>query len=876
MEICPYCGTRNPIAENAPAPTPGNPSRCHECGGVLDDLSMTATQIAMGPWFFRLPNKPYGPGCDITILRKLIAAGRIKPDSAVRGPASHQLWRRVKHIPGIAHLAGACYSCGVTVKPDSKFCQDCGTKFEVPTQRDQWGLPSKPVNEVIAEFRKVDPTMCVICGHNKTSADECPECDAIFSPPDEATRITLGGWFIHGKAHAYKPGMSYEQLRKEIEIGNVTARTIVRGPTSSQFWQLAKNTQGVAHLTGPCHACGAKVPADAASCPSCGASCDVPSDPNTVGLKYPTSEAAAAAQSQLDAELAKIAATMPAVEAPAPRRSKSKNEEAEVVAELVEDDDQVLAQGEETDEEYADVVTEEDDDSQEDEAQAYEEESEVEAHEELALASAPVASGGFDLAAQDSAAARERRPAGPRKQSQTPLIALLIITPIVLIGAYFAITAMSGMQKDREKDGTKDAVAKGKTSDFKAEASPQLMKLKSDTEARLAQFKSIERKGRPAPFLAQAEATLAKANELYNTEQFLDANAEYLKVEAPLVEVEKIQQQRALATETRGRAQAAQNEARALIAPQHAKELWEAAEASFAQGGKFLGEENYDQAIVAWTSATEQYGKASRLVQVMLTAADVRAKIEADATKTFTRADLDKENIPAWNAVKGKLKAGDDAIAEKKFEEGMQFYDQARLMVPSLDFAMKLQIGRNFYAYQAGRLTARILIAKAATYHPDEEMLALLKASYENLQINRDFFNRIPLSKNCTYKELAEIMVIECGKEIETSYEEAGPAIKSSFAVGMHMFIVEKQLRADVGKLSTKTREDIDLYIRKILPDAAKAAGYAPEFLEFIKDFEGTLATETNLPTKSREKWSAMLEKLDKFETAIAIMAPKR
>lgn len=873
MEICPYCGIRNPITDAAPAA--GVPIRCHECGGVLDDLSMTATQIAMGPWFFRQPNKPYGPGCDISILRKLIGAGRIKPDSAVRGPGSHQLWRKVKHIPGIAHLAGVCYSCGVNVKPDSKFCQDCGTKFVVPTQRNEWGLPTGPVSELVAEYRKTDGTMCVVCGHGKTGADECPECESIFAPADEATRITLGGWFVHGKAEAFKPGISYEQLRKEVEIGKVTGRTILRGPTTEQFWKLAKNTQGVAHLLGSCHSCGEKVAASAESCPACKASFAVPSDPDWVGLRYPTADSAAAAQAKLDEELAAIAATMPAV---APVKNKRKAEEAELVAELAEDEDVelegVAPQGEEDEGEA--VYAEEDAAAPAFELHQHEEDQ----HEQLAaVAAVPGDGGGFDLHPADQAAAasgRERRAATQYKKSQTTLIAWLIVTPVVLIGAYFAISALSSNVKPSgEKDADKK-VAKKDGSAQKAEASPQLMKLKSDTEARLAQFKSVERKGKPAPFLAQAEATLAKANELYNSEQFLEANAEYLKVETPLAEVEKIRQQHAQATETRGRAQNAQNEAKALIAPQHAKELWDAAEASFAQGAKLLAEENYDQAIVAWTSAAEQYGKASRLVQVMLTAADVRAKIEADATKTFTRADLDKENIPAWNAVKGKLKAGDDAIAEKKFEEGMQFYDQARLMVPSLDFAMKLQIGRSFYAYQAGRLTARILIAKAATYHPDEEMLALLKASYENLQINRDFFNRIPISKNCTYKELAEIMVIECGKEIETTFEEAGPALKSSFAVGMHMFIIEKQLRADVGKLTTKTREDIDLYIRRILPDAAKAAGYAPQFMEFIKDFEGTLATETNLPTKSREKWAAMLEKLDKFETAMEIVSPRK
>lgn len=877
LDICPYCGTRNPLPETLPA---GQPPRCTDCGGVLDDLSMTATQIAMGPWFFRLPNKPYGPGCDITILRKLITAGRIKPDAPVRGPSSHQLWQRVKQIPGIAHLAGLCHSCGSNVKPDGKFCPDCGTKFETPTQRNEWNLPTGPVSEAIAACRKTDGKLCCICGHDKTGADECPQCETIFSPAEDATRITLGGWFIHGKAHAYKPGISYEQIRKEAELGTLTGRSIVRGPTTEQFWQLAKNTPGIAHLTGCCHACGEKVEASAENCPACKASFSVPADPNWVGLRYPTAEAAAAAQTQLDAELAAIAATLP----PVKTKSPAAGEEELIVTELVEDEAETFAEHEE---DQGGFEHEEHDQAAEFEQHAFAQphddfehsvSEEPEPHHELAMAASPAASD-FDLhaaaAAESATSNRDRRAAQQFKKSQTTLITWLIITPLVLVGAYFAITALSNAKKDGQKDATKDVA--GKTPiQHKAEASPQLIKLRDDTAARIAQFKSVERKGKFAAPLEQADAAYASGIAMIEKEQFIEADGEFRKVAPFLLQVEALQQQRGIATEARGRAQAAQNEAKAVVAAQHAKEQWDAAEVSFAQGAKLLGEEDFDQAIVAWNNASEQYSKATRLVQVMLTAADVRAKIEADATATFTRADLDRENIPAWNALKGKLAAGDEAIASKKFEEGMQYYDQARLMVPSLDFAMKLQIGRSFYAYQTGRLTARILIAKGASYHPDEEMLAQLKAAYENLQINRDFFNRIPLNKNCSYRELADIMVTECAKEIETTFEAQGPQIRSSFAIGMHLFILEKLLRADVGKMSTKTREDIDLYVKRIIPDALKTAEYAPEFAAFIKEFEETLITETNIPTKSREKLAAMIEKLDSFDTAMKIVIPKK
>jgi hypothetical protein len=828
---------------------------------------MMATQIAMGPWFFRMAGKPYGPGCDISILRRLLAAGRIKPDAPIRGPGSHQLWRRVRSIPGVAHLAGLCHSCGSKVKADGKFCPDCGTPFQVPTERNQWGLPSRPAAEVVAELRKSDPALCCICGHDKTGADECPECDTVFSPPEEATRITLGGWFVHGKQHAFKPGMSYEQLRKEAELGGVTSRTIVRGPTTEQFWKLAKNTQGVAHLTGFCHQCGTKAQAGDASCASCKASFAVPADADWVGLRYPTADSAAGAQQHLDEELAKIAATMPPAP-PKPRRrtqAEVDDDAVETVAELDEGGDDIevldLPPGYGEGEEPSDYAS--------DDFESQEEEPE----DGFVGAGAPADAGGFDLGVTAApTAGRERRLEQQYKKSQSTLIAWLVITPIVVIGAFFAINALSG--KKEPKEGKDGSAQKDGAIQHKAEASPQLAKLKQDTEKRLAQFKGAQ--GKAGTFLKQAETTMAAAMEMYNGEQFLEADAQFRKVEAPLLEIERMQQQRGQATESRGRAQAAQNEAKALVAAQHAKEHWDQAEASFALGAKLLDDENYDQAIVAWTSSAEQYGKASRLVQVMLTAADVRAKIEADAIKTFSKDELDRENIPAWNALKGKLKAGDDAAVEKNYEQAMQFYDQARLMVPSLDFAMKLQIGRSYYAYQAGRLTARIIKDKAGGNHPDEQMLAALKQAYENLQINRDFFNRVPKSPKSSFKEFAEVLILDCGKEIEASFEENGAAIKASFGLGLQVYQVEKLLRLEIGKLSPATRSELELNLKRVIPDGAKNAGYSAKFLEDVKEVEETLATETNIPTKSREKWAALVEKLEQFDTAIRIVTAKK
>ncbi|MEX2213484.1 MAG: hypothetical protein WD768_05120 [Phycisphaeraceae bacterium] len=861
MDICPYCGTRNPLAQVAE----GQPPRCHECGGIIDDLSKMATQIAMGPWFFRTPGKPYGPGCDVSILRKLLAAGRVKADSPLRGPATNQLWRRVRHIPGIAHLAGVCHACGDAVKADNKFCPSCGEKFTVPEGRNEWGLPTEAPSAIIRKFREKDAKLCPMCGHNDVDGDDCAECGTVFAPQSEATQVTLGGWFIRNKAHDYKPGVSIEQVQREIAAGLINSRTAVRGPSTEQFWEYAKSAAGVANLTGVCHTCGEKTEPDAKACAACGASFALPGDPNWIGLRYPTADAAAGAQKQLDAELAKIAATMPA------QPARPAREEVADVAEVVDEGDFEGAEpGEEYDHDYVHDATQ---------AHHHEEETAEETAEEPHHTQTADA-GGFDTHAEagvdptDAADRRDRRKVEQLQKSQSTLITLLIVTPLVLIGAFFALKAISN-----SGDAKDSVAADGGPKDqnppvYKATPSDTAVAAKKDAENLWASVKDTPRNGKFTGFLAEAELVMVKANDMFAKEQFLEAEAEFKKIAEPVSKVKKLTQDKMAANTAKNQANAAMESARQLDAPNQAKDAWEKAQASFKLGSDAYEKEEFDQADVQWDIAVSHFDSASKLVQIMRNATDIRAAVEREALTKYTREALDAANIPAWQAFIGKLKAGEEAAEAKNFEEARNLFEQARLMIPSVEFAMQLEIGRNYFAYQCGRLTARILKAKGSGHHPDEEMLAQLKRSYENMQINRDFFNRVPKSKNASPKELGEVMVVDCAKEIESAFEN-GKEVSACFGLGIHMVLIDGLLRADIGKLAPATRQDLELYLRKVMPESAKDAKWAKEFQDFLVDALETLGTEQNIPTKTREKWAKMTETLDKFEDAMKIVSPK-
>lgn len=150
-------------------------------------------------------------------------------------------------------------------------------------------------------------TLCPYCGTVNATDDKCGACGGLFEPLSlRATQIAMGPWQLRDKHQPFRPGFSYETLKKMVASGRVKANTVLRGPTTMQFWQVARNTPGVSHLLGVCHACNGPLAPEEVGCPKCGAQIVVPIERDRLGLQYPTEDAARAAQKRLAAEIAMI------------------------------------------------------------------------------------------------------------------------------------------------------------------------------------------------------------------------------------------------------------------------------------------------------------------------------------------------------------------------------------------------------------------------------------------------------------------------------------------------------------------------------------------------------------------------------------------
>ena len=127
--------------------------------------------------------------------------------------------------------------------------------------------------------------VCPFCGVITEDRGRCKECSGRFDPLSrQATQNQMGPWAIRDSRQAFRPGCSFETIAKLVKQGVITEDTVVRGPSTHQFWTLARHTPGVSHLLGMCHSCQAPVNADAFSCPSCQVSFSIDRDRQHLGL----------------------------------------------------------------------------------------------------------------------------------------------------------------------------------------------------------------------------------------------------------------------------------------------------------------------------------------------------------------------------------------------------------------------------------------------------------------------------------------------------------------------------------------------------------------------------------------------------------------
>lgn len=127
--------------------------------------------------------------------------------------------------------------------------------------------------------------LCPFCGSVTPGADRCAGCGGRFDPLSrQATQNHMGPWFVRDEGSPHRPGCTYETMMRMVDGGQVGLDSVIRGPSTRQFWMLARHAPGVAHRLGVCHNCRASVARDAFQCPECHAGFSIDRDRQHLGL----------------------------------------------------------------------------------------------------------------------------------------------------------------------------------------------------------------------------------------------------------------------------------------------------------------------------------------------------------------------------------------------------------------------------------------------------------------------------------------------------------------------------------------------------------------------------------------------------------------
>jgi hypothetical protein len=142
----------------------------------------------------------------------------------------------------------------------------------------------------------------------------------------QATRARIGPWYVLQSRNPAAPGMKFNTLLALIRKGQVTPRSVVRGPTTHQLWRFAGRIKGLSREFSLCYSCTAEIEKTAKICPNCSRSQELPANPDalleadqqtpkTVFVDVKTPEAPSAANSS-SASPAVAASTVAVASAP--------------------------------------------------------------------------------------------------------------------------------------------------------------------------------------------------------------------------------------------------------------------------------------------------------------------------------------------------------------------------------------------------------------------------------------------------------------------------------------------------------------------------------------------------------------------------------
>ena len=227
--VCPFCGLSEDHASAGSERTEGSP--CPRCGMSDTPSTRKATKSRIGPWHVRQVRNPWAPGMKWETLISLIRRGQVTTSSIVRGPTTHQLWKRAAHVKGLSREFGVCYSCGESIETAASLCPHCNRLQEPPANPDvllesrdahapavsapQESSPAPaPVPAPVPVPASVEPSRAPEPQATEISSSPLPEPGVLSEPVAPAPKRELAELNAGGNGNGKGHGRSERPLEK--------------------------------------------------------------------------------------------------------------------------------------------------------------------------------------------------------------------------------------------------------------------------------------------------------------------------------------------------------------------------------------------------------------------------------------------------------------------------------------------------------------------------------------------------------------------------------------------------------------------------------------------------------------------------------------
>ncbi|MEO0476404.1 MAG: hypothetical protein AAF085_10625 [Planctomycetota bacterium] len=691
---------------------------------------------------------------------------------------------------------------------------------------------------------------CPYCGHPHDSTDDgrCVKCNGLFEPLSQtATQLAMGPWYVRDEDNPFMPGFNEAILRQQVRTGRINANTIVRGPTTNQFWMNAGDAPGVSRLMGTCHSCHQEVEPDDTTCGFCKADLLLPDDVDSLGLKYTTDEARAQAQKEIAEGRANPAPK------PAPKPTAAPTPAQTSVAPSAAAAAPGQPQQTETSAEPAEAV---------EHTPALEHVATFDDDNELASELAE------DVWNAGQATGRRRR----RQKGADPLVIGMgvVLLCVIAVGGFIILTSGT-------PDGDDDTIT-----DEVVEAAPERdsVAVARASVPVLTVYERLVPEEIPAEFAdryadikrqvenAQAYKEEERFNEAYNAYKGVEESVTTLEIDIEQWRVNDLA--KADASELRGRVSTIRDQAKAAEAEKWAALQWTEGQSAWDDAEKLFTSAQFAEAGEQYTKAESIYVSAESKAQAGQAANNARTALN-EAITSSAEGPLRQFANDQIDAVLRLRTEGDGQLNEQEYAKAEQSYSNAMDSLNDAKELVELAQFRKYYAFEAGFQASGMMLGAARGDGVDATAKAALIKLFDKLRIRPNPAAGITPGDDVGFTA-AVGPLIDSARDAIT--EQHGEAVQACYLIGFHASIIDQTLKTIA--LTDDQQKRIHQSLGVIEEYAAKA-GWNTTQLRPILDQVRIANRNADLkqaPEATRAAWKRMISPIQTKSNAPQLMEP--